>query len=438
MDKVDIGLLSLVATLVLLALRLPIGIALALVSFVGIAAITSVGAAWGIVSTIPYSFVATWEFSAVPMFLLMGYLAARTDMTGGLFQAMRILLARVPGSLASASVGASALFAAASGSSLATSAALSKIAVPEMLRAGYDKGLATGVVAAAGTLSALIPPSILLILYGVFAEVSISQLLIAGILPGLLTGGVYTAMILIRARLQPHIAPQLEAAEHATLHRDRMRSLRETWPLAALILGIIGGLYGGIVTPTEAGGVGAALALVIALLQRRIGLRGMIEALREAMGVTAQIFFVGMGAVMYTRLLSLTGISALLTSAVGDFAGDPVLVVIAISVIYLILGMFLDPLGIILITMPVFLPMIEALDLNLIWFGIIVVKYIEIGMITPPMGLNVFVVKSVVGDRVPIWTIFRGIGWFLACEVVVMTLLISFPQISLFLPELMR
>ncbi len=438
MDTLTFGLVTLASLLGLIGLRVPIGVALGVVSVCGLAYVRNWPIALSILRETPFSFAASWDLTAIPMFLLMGAIANQSGISSALFRAARLWFSALPGGLAVAANMACAGFAAACGSSLASAAAMGRLAIPEMLRAGYDKGLATGVVAAAGTLSALIPPSILLILYGVFAEVSISQLLIAGILPGLLTGGVYTAMILIRARLQPHIAPQLEAEEHATLHRDRMRSLRETWPLAALILGIIGGLYGGIVTPTEAGAVGAALALVIALLQRRIGLRGMIEALREAMGVTAQIFFVGMGAVMYTRLLSLTGISALLTSAVGDFAGDPVLVVIAISVIYLILGMFLDPLGIILITMPVFLPMIEALDLNLIWFGIIVVKYIEIGMITPPMGLNVFVVKSVVGDRVPIWTIFRGIGWFLACEVVVMTLLISFPQISLFLPELMR
>jgi tripartite ATP-independent transporter DctM subunit len=284
----------------------------------------------------------------------------------------------------------------------------------------------------------VIPPSILLVLYGVFAEVSISRLLVAGVIPGLLTAAAYTILILVRCWLNPALAPKLDDAELATLRTDRMRALGEVWPVVLLIAGVIGGLYGGIVTPTEAGAAGAALALLIALAQRRMTWDGFLESLKESMSATAQIFFVGMGAVMYTRLLSLTGVSGLLADSMSGFAGDPLLVILAISAVYLVLGMFLDPLGIMLITMPVFLPMMKALGLDLIWFGIIVVKYVEIGMITPPLGMNVFVVKSVVGDKISIWTIYRGVGWFLAAETVVMTLLIAFPQITLFLPNLMR
>src|SRR5690606_4116897 len=236
----------------------------------------------------------------------------------------------------------------------------------------------------------------------------------------LLTGLAYTMLILIRCWMNPQLAPRLDDNELQTLKAERMRSLREIWPVIALIGGVVGGLYSGIVTPTEAGAVGAALALLIAVLQGRINMEGVAASLKESMSATAQIFFVGMGAVMYTRLLSLTGVSGLLADMMSGFAGDPILVILAISAIYLILGMFLDPLGIMLITMPVFLPMIKALGLDLIWFGIIVVKYVEIGMITPPLGMNVFVVKSVVGDKVPIWTIYRGVGWFLLAEVFVM------------------
>ncbi|SFJ91008.1 TRAP transporter large permease [Celeribacter neptunius] len=438
METLYFGLATLAILLTLIGLRVPIGVALGVVSLGGLAYVRNVPIALSILRETPFSFAASWDLTAIPMFLLMGAIANQSGISSALFRAARLWFSALPGGLAVAANMASAGFAAACGSSLASAAAMGRLAIPEMLRAGYDKGLATGVVASAGTLSALIPPSILLVLYGVFAEVSISRLLIAGVIPGLLTGAAYVVMILIRCKLNPALAPKLDAEDLATLKRDRMSSLKETWPLAVLILGIIGGLYGGIVTPTEAGGAGAALALVISLVQRRMSLRRFIEALKEAMAVTAQIFFVGMGAVMYTRLLSLTGVSGLLVDMIGGWAGDPLLIVIALSVIYLVLGMFLDPLGIMLITMPVFLPMIDTLGLDLIWFGIIVVKYIEIGMITPPMGMNVFVVKSVVGDQVPIWTIFRGVGWFLACEVVVMVLLIAFPSITLFLPDLMR
>ncbi|MCW1932342.1 TRAP transporter large permease [Pararhodobacter zhoushanensis] len=438
MDALQFGLATLGIMLTLIALRVPIGVALGVVSVLGLAYVRNFNIALSILRETPFAFAASWDLTAIPMFLLMGAIANHSGISSSLFRAARLWFSALPGGLAVAANMASVGFAAACGSSLASSAAMGRLAIPEMLRVGYDRALATGVVASAGTLAALIPPSIMLVLYGVFAEVSISRLLIAGIVPGILTATAYVALIVIRCKLNPALAPKLDDAELATLKADRMSALREVWPVTLLILGIIGGLYGGIVTPTEAGATGAALALVIALVQRRITMPNFVDALRESMSGTAQIFFVGMGAVMYTRLLSLTGVSSLLADMVGGFAGDPILVILAISVVFLVLGMFLDPLGIMLITLPVFLPMMKALDLDLIWFGIIVVKYVEIGMITPPLGMNVFVVKSVVGDSVPIWTIYRGVLWFLLAEVVVMALLISFPQITLFLPDLMR
>ncbi|MFV0244721.1 MAG: TRAP transporter large permease [Qingshengfaniella sp.] len=438
MDPLSFGLITLAAMLGLIALRVPIGVALGVVSVLGLAYVRNFPIAWSILRETPFAFAANWDLTAIPMFLLMGAIANHSGISSALFRAARLWFSALPGGLAVAANMASVGFAAACGSSLASAAAMGRLAIPEMIRVGYDRALATGVVASAGTLAALIPPSILLVLYGVFAEVSISRLLIAGVIPGLLTAVAYVALILIRCKLNPALAPSLDAEELATLRADRITVLREVWPVVALILGIIGGLYGGIVTPTEAGATGAALALLIAVVQRRIDLAAFIAALRESMSGTAQIFFVGMGAVMYTRLLSLTGVSGLLADMVSGYAGSPMLVLLAISAIYLILGMFLDPLGIMLITMPVFLPMISAMGLDLIWFGIIVVKYVEIGMITPPLGMNVFVVKSVVGNQISIWTIYRGVAWFLLAEVVVMALLLSFPQISLFLPELMR
>ena len=434
MDKVDIGLLSLVATLVLLALRLPIGIALALVSFVGIAAITSVGAAWGIVSTIPYSFVATWEFSAVPMFLLMGYLAARTDMTGGLFQAMRILLARVPGSLASASVGASALFAAASGSSLATSAALSKIAVPEMLRAGYDKGLATGTIAASGTLGSLIPPSILLVIYGLFTSTPIGPLFMAGFIPGALTAFAFVAMIMLRVWRNPSIAPKLQTQ---FTRAEKISALLDIWPLPTLIVGGLGGIFFGVITPTEAGAVGTALVILISILRRQFSLKMLAQAAADAAVATSVMFVIAVGASMFVRLMAFSQLPGFAADVILGISDNPFVVILLISLIFVFLGMFVDAVGIMLLVLPVIMPLLDQLDINMIWFGIITIKLLEIGLITPPVGLNVYVVRTALGNLVSLPTIFRGAAWFMLTDLVVLLILVAFPVITLWLPGVM-
>jgi len=438
MDALTIGLLSLAAIMALIAIRLPIGVALGGITMFGFAYLTNWNVALGVIRETPFVFSANWDLTAIPMFLLMGAITNNSGISASLFRAARLWFAALPGGLAVATNFACAGFAAACGSSIAAAAAMARLATPEMIRAGYDKSLATGVVASAGTLAALIPPSILFVLYGIFAEVSIVELLIAGIFPGLLTAFIYAAMIIIRCLISPELAPKISDEELAEMKKERWTALKDVWPLLALIFGIIGGLYGGVVTPTEGGAAGASLALVIGIFQKRMNLELFIESLRDAIGTTAQIFFVGMGAVMYTKFLALAGVSTMLVDMIGGWAGDPILLVIAASLVYIILGMFLDPLGIMLITIPVLVPMFVALDLNLVWFGVIVVKYVEIGLLTPPVGFNVYVVKNVVGDSIALHDIFRGCFWFLGCEVIIMTLLISFPQISLWLPATMQ
>lgn len=438
MTPLALAFWSIGAVLLLIAARIPIGVVLGGVAVLGISQVRGFDVALGLIKSTPFEFSAHWSLSAIPMFLLMGSIAHHSGISHALFRAARLWFAGLPGGLAVATNLACAAFAAASGSSVATAAAMGRIAIPEMLRQGYEKGLATGVVASAGTLGSLIPPSILFVLFGIFAEVSIVKLLIAGVFPGLLTAAVYTLMIMIRCKLNPELAPKMDPAELAALRPERMRSLIQVWPLVALIVGIIGGLYGGIVTPTEAGAGGAFLALVIAVSQGRMTVRIFIESLSEAISATARIFFVAGGAVMYTKFLALTGMPNFLSGMIGEWALDPILLVIASSVIYLILGMFLDPLGLLLLTLPVLLPMFEGLGLDLIWFGVLVVKFLEIGLLTPPVGFNVYVIKSVVGDEIPLETIFRGVAWFLACEVVIVALLVAFPQISLYLPSTMN
>lgn len=437
MSPLSLSLVSLAAILVLIALRVPIGVALGGVSFAGFWYMRNLEVALGVVREVPFVFAANWEFTAIPMFLLMGAIANNSGISAALFRAARAWFGAWPGGLAVATNAACAGFAAACGSSIAAAAAMARLAIPEMLKQGYDKGLAAGVVASAGTLAALIPPSILFVLYGIFAEVSIVKLLIAGIMPGLLTAAIYSVMIVVRCRLDPSLAPSIKFADRRALWHERRESMKQVWPLIALIAGIIGGLYAGVVTATEAGAGGAFLAMVLGFVRRQLPVAKVLDSLRDSMATTAQIFFIGMGAVMYTKFLALAGLSSVMAATIGGWALDPLLLVIAISVIYLILGMFLDPLGIMLITIPVFVPMFAALKLDLVWLGVLVVKYVEIGMLTPPVGFNVYVVKAAVGDTIPLETIFRGCFWFLACEVVIMTLLIAFPQISLWLPNTM-
>jgi tripartite ATP-independent transporter DctM subunit len=421
-----------------IALRLPIGVVLGGVGVLGIVGLRGFSVGFGIIKDTPFEFGASWTLTAIPMFLLMGSVAHNSGISAALFKAARLWFGALPGGLAVATNLACAGFAAASGSSVATAAAMGRIAIPEMLKQGYEKGLATGVVASAGTLGSLIPPSILFVLYGIFAEVSIVKLLIAGILPGLLTAAVYTIMIVVRCAINPKIAPLLTPEEVAELKPERWKSLVEVWPILLLVLAIIGGLFAGIMTPTEAGAAGASLAFVIAFVQGHLTWHIFRESVLESTSATARIFFVAIGAVIYSKFLILSGMPVFMGDQLSALALDPILLVIASSIIYLILGMFLDPLGLLLLTLPVLLPMFEALQLDLVWIGVLIVKYMEIGLLTPPVGFNVYVIKSVVGDEISLETIFRGVTWFLACEVVIVVLLIGFPQISLFLPNAMN
>lgn len=434
MTEITIGFIGIAAILFLIAFRVPVGLTLGLVAFVGLLEFLGLKATLGLLGVVPFEFAARWELSAIPMFLLMGTIAYYSGMTASLYQAARLWLGFLPGGLAVASNFACAGFAAASGSSLATTVAMGRIAIPEMLQYGYDKGLATGVVASAGNLGSLIPPSVLMILYAVFAEQSVAQLFIAGILPGLLTAGIYAVMIVIRCHLVPALAPRIDEQVSWT---QKFAALALIWPLPVLIVAVIGGIYGGVVTPTEAGAFGAVLAFAIAAVQGRMSWKILRQSVVEAIESTATIFFVAIGAILLTRFMALSGLPQFLVDLMGDWAVDPLLLVIGASLIYLVLGMFLDPIGLMLVTLPILLPLFDAMDLHPIWIGILIVKYVEIGLMTPPVGLNVYAVKTVVGDDVPLETIFKGVAWFLGCEVVIVGLLIGFPSITLYLPSLM-
>lgn len=435
MDNVTIGLIGLAAGLSLIALRIQIGVALGIVSFFGIATILNMRAAWGILTAVPFNFVGDWNLTAIPMFLLMGYVAAAAGLSAGLFRAMRIFLSRLPGGLAITSVGACALLSAASGSSVATSSAFAKIATPEMLRYGYDPGLASGVVASAGTLGSLIPPSILLLLYGYIAEVSVAKLFMAGFLPGLLSAVMFGAMIMIRVRLNPSLAPPVT---ETFTRAEKIAALREVWPLPVLIVGVLLGIFLGVFTPTEAGGIGALLAIVIAAVRRALTWPILRQSVMDTLIGTASIFMVVIGTVLLARFMALSGVPTAIANALLVTGTDQLVVIGMAIVLYLILGCFLDSIGILLLTLPIILPLANGVGIDLIFFGIILVKLLEIGLVTPPVGLNVYVMKGALGSLISLPTIFRGVGWFVATDLITLALLITFPIISLWLPSLMQ
>ncbi|MFZ5779942.1 MAG: TRAP transporter large permease [Pseudomonadota bacterium] len=435
MDSISLAFLCLAGMIALMAIRMPIAVALGLTSFVGIWALKGLDTSLRVVGSTPFEFSASWNLSAIPMFLLMGSIAFRGGLTSSLFEAARLWLARLPGGLAVAANFASAMFAAASGSSVATAAAMGRLAIPEMLRFRYDPALATGTVAAAGTLGSMIPPSIAFVIFGWYTETPIGKLLIAGIFPGLLNAALFAAFIITYCVLKPEAAPPPD--DRPTL-REKFAVLGKVWPIPALILCVIGGIYSGLTTATEAAAFGAFCAIVIAGLRGGLNRQTFKESLVDTLHSGASIFLIAVSAVLLTRFLALAGLPQFMGDMVNTLELGPLGVIVFMAVIYLILGCFLDPIGIMLITLPILLPMWKAVGLDLIWMGVLVVMLLEIGLLTPPVGLNAFVIKSVVGDAVSLSTIFRGLLWFIAVDIVVVILLIAFPQISLYLPSLLE
>ena len=304
-----------------------------------------------------------------------------------------------------------------------------------MLKNGYDKGLAAGTVAAAGTIGSMIPPSILLLLYGIFAEVPISALFIAGIIPGALTALNYCLMIVGRVVVTPSLAPRVV---DDAIWSERIGAIKETWPVIALVIGVFGGMFAGIFSPVEAGAVGAGLSCIIALLRRSLDWNGFKAAVTETMTSTAAIFVIAIGANLLTRFLALAGFTDWMSETVLGGEMDQLTLMLGMMLIFLFLGMFLDPIGIMLLTLPIFLPIVEGAGISLILFGILMTKYLEVGLITPPVGLNVFVIKGIVGDQMRTETIFKGVLWFIVADFVTIALLLAFPQLALYLPSLLN
>lgn len=433
MSDLEIAGLFIGALFFLILMRVPIGVSLIAVSFGGLWSMFNWNIAWGSLGIVPYNFANSWVLSSIPAFLMMGFICYHTRLTQGLFSAAQIWLSGLPGGLAIASVFGCAGFAAVTGSSVACSAAMGKIAVPEMMRNRYSAELATGTVAAAGTIGALIPPSILMILYGIISRQSVSALFLGGLVVGMITLVAYVLLIVIRVKLNPSLAPSVEG--NRATRAEKIKALGQTWPVLLIVIGVFAGLFGGAFTPTEAGAIGALLSMVVAALYRTLTLKALRMALVETITTTAALLIIAVGASLLTRFLALSGIGDALSSSVLAFGASPVLIMVGIVLVYLILGMMLEPVGAMLLTLPIMMPLVEETGFSLLWFGVVLVKLLEIGMITPPMGMNVFVIKGVVGNTASLSTIFRGVFWFVVIDLVIVAMLIAFPDIVLFLPN---
>ena len=418
--------------LLLILLKMPIAIAMAIVGFVGFGLMRNWDAALAMVGQTAFDAGLSYTLSVVPLFILMGNLVVRAGMSHELYEACYTVLGRYRGGLAMASVTACGGFSAVCGSSLATAATMSKVAMPSMRRFGYADSLASGSIAAGGTLGILIPPSVLMVIYGLITESDIGQLFIAGIIPGILGIIFYAVAVAVVTRLRPELGPRGERYGLGQI----VRAVSRVWGIAVLFVAIMGGIYSGVFTPTEAAGVGAFLAFLFALGRRSLTIPDLFEILLESARTTAMIFAVLIGALIFTNFINFAGLPYELADAVYDASLSPYLVLLLIILIYVVLGCVLESLSMILLTVPVFYPLMLDLDFGmspemvLIWFAVIVMVVTEISLITPPVGLNVFVLKAVLPD-VKLQTIFRGVIPFWIADILRVVLLVAFPFLSL-------
>ncbi|MEH6655899.1 TRAP transporter large permease [Loktanella salsilacus] len=426
-----VGLIGIGLLLVLVVIGVRVVFAAATVGLLGLVELIGWGPAAGIVGIVPHAKSSTYALSVLPMFIFIGFVAFHAGMTQQLFDAARKWLGWLPGGLGVATVFATAGFAAVSGASTATSAVFARVAIPEMLKYGYDRKLAAGVVAAGGTLATLIPPSAILVIYAIIVEENVGKLLLAGFLPGLVSAIIYALIIIFWAKLRPEEAP----AVPSSTWNERFASLPPLVPIMLVVTIIISAIYQGWATPTEAGALGAAVVFVVAIV-RGAGIKAITGSLMETAKLTVMIFSLIWGVTIFVRFLGFSGVADAFTLWVVAIDAPPLVIMICILLAYAVLGMFMDAIGMLLLTLPVVYPAVMALGYDSIWFGIIVVKMAEICLVTPPIGLNCFVVNAVRPD-IPLADVFRGITIFFVADVITIIVLLLFPEIVTWLPALM-
>jgi len=435
LPPLEIGVISVIAIVVLIYLGLYIPIALALVSFVGIWLIRdNVELAINLLKIAIGDSVTEYAFATVPLFTFMGLIVSKAGLGTDVYDVMNDVFRRVKGGIGMATVGANAVFAAVTGSSIASASVFTRVSVPEMLRYDYNPRFAVGVVAGSSVLGMIIPPSAMLIIYSFVAEQSIGQMFLAGIVPGLILAIAYIVAIVLMGRFTPTFISATEAGAPADgyVPLTRRQMIDKTVPIVALILVVLGGIYTGWLTPVEAGASGSAVALVIALLRRSISLKGFWQALIETGHITASILFLITAASMYSRMLGFAGLPNELSTFLDQIDAGFVAIMVAYVLLMLVLGTLLDTASIILIVVPLFLPIIEPMGLSLVWFGIVTVIGAEIGLLTPPLGISCFVIKATLDDpRIQLKDVFLGALPFAVVMLLVLILIIRFPMLSI-------
>ncbi len=432
MSADTVAILGFVALFALMLLRVPVGMAMGLVGVSGYAYLMGGGPALKLIGQTSMRTVTDYTFGVIPMFLLMGAFVSTSGVSRELFRAANTLVGHWRGGLGLATIFACGGFAAISGSSVATAATFSTVAYPEMRRYGYPKSFSAGVIAAGGTLGAMLPPSTVLAVYGLITQQDIGKLFMAGILPGLLAMLMYMATISIMCRLRPNFLPTVPKATW----EQRLKGLRDVWAPALLFVFVIGGLYGGLFTPTEAGGVGAGGAFILGTLRGRLGKAEIRSSLLQATRTAAAVFTVLIGALLFGYFLTITQVPQSVTGFLTSLGIGRYGVLALIMVMYLVLGCLMDAMAMIILTVPIIFPVVGELGFDPIWFGVIIVMTVELGLIHPPVGMNVFVIKSVVQD-VTFSSIFKGVLPFIATDIVRLIILIAFPMIALWLPSQM-
>jgi C4-dicarboxylate transporter DctM subunit len=437
MDPVWIGALGFVVLLIVILLGIPVGISLMATGLAGLFYLSGVSSTFHLLVNNVFGQATNYEFIAVPMFLLMGYVALEAGLTKPAFESGRLWLSPLPGGLAMATSVASAFLGACCGSGIPTTAALSRIAIPEMVRQGYDKGLAAGTVAATGALAVLIPPSIIMVVYAVFMEgVPLGKMLLAGYLPGVLSVIIFCFGIWIRVSLNPSLAPP-RPTEKITW-KQRIISLKGLWGIVVLFGVLAGGIYSGYFTATEAAGMSALTAFILMVLTGQFKWQVVKTAFVDTLQVSAMTFLLLIGAIMFSLFLTVSGLPKASAAMIVSANLSPMVFLIMVCFMYFILGCFLPSLSMLLLTLPVLYPVLLEMKINLIWFGIIVIKMVEVGGLTPPFGIGVYVVKGVVKDEIELTEIFKGISWFIVMELVTLAIIMAFPQISLWLPSMAK
>ena len=432
MSPTLVGILGLAGLFLLIFLRVPIGIALAIAGALGYWALSGLDPTLALLGSVPFEIAYNYDLSIIALFVLMGNLALVSGMSRDLYAMARSLVGHWPGGLASATVVGCAGFAAVSGSSLASAVTMGRVALPEMRRHDYHPRLATGCVAAGGTLGILIPPSTGFIIYALLTEESIGQLFLAGVLPGILLTGLFMATIAILTRLNPSIGPKADRLSWL----ERLRSVGRSFSLIGIVFAVLGGIYFGVFTPVEAAAIGAFLTLVLTVVRRRLTLETLKFCILETVKTFAFVYLIVIGAFLFNPFLAVTQIPANLAAAMPGLDLPPVAILIVIVIGYIVLGTFLEGLAMMVLTLPIVFPLIRDMGYDPIWFGALLVVILEMSLISPPLGLNVFVVKGI-AEGVPMGEIFRGIIPFWGAMLICAALLIAFPDIALFLPETM-